>query len=203
MVSSEGDKSPAAGEETMTDLEQFMAECEALGRRADNKRGKDKKPRVNSVALKTPKSTDVVVPVDMTKEEIEAVNAGIIMSTLGPDSLCWKCLNAHDNIRHSCEKFKTGRPIEGSTYKQEKGPLGMEYNIRTCPCFKFEYDRPQPFRDIVKIIAHWCGVATATVWRNRERFLEKYNKLCPSCAFTVLDETYEDEDDDYDDDIIE
>lgn len=187
----------------MTDLEQFIKECEALGKRSDNKRGKDKKPRVNSVELKTPKSTDVVVPVDLTKEEIEAINAGIIMSTLGPDSLCWKCLNAHDNIRHSCEKFKTGRPIDGSTYKQEKGPLGMEYNIRTCPCFKFEYDRPQPFRDIVKIIAHWCGVATATVWRNRERFLEKYNKLCPSCAFTVLDETYEDEDDDYGDDIIE
>ena len=184
----------------MTDLEQFMAECEALGRRADRKRGKDKTPRVNSVERKTPKSTDVVVPVDMTKEEIEAINAGIIMSTLGPDSLCWKCLNAHDNIRHSCEKFKTGRPVEGSTYKQEEGPLGTEYNIRTCPCFKFEYDRPQPFRDIVKIIAHWCGVATATVWRNRERFLEKYNKLCPSCAFTVLDE---DEDDDYDDDVIE
>ena len=187
----------------MTDLEQFIKECEALGRRADNKRGKDKKPRVNSVELKTPKSTDVVVPVDLTKEEIEAVNAGIIASTLGPDSLCWKCLNAHDNIRHSCEKFKTGRPIDGSIYKQEDGPLGTEYNIRTCPCFKFEYDRPQPFRDIVKIIAHWCGVATATVWRNRERFLEKYNKLCPSCAFTVLDETYEDEEDDYDDDVIE
>ena len=107
---------PRGRRKTMTDLEQFMAECEALGRRADRKRGKDKKPRVNSVALKTPKSTDVVVPVDMTKEEIEAINAGIIMSTLGPDSLCWKCLNAHDNIRHSCEKFKTGRPVDGSTY---------------------------------------------------------------------------------------
>ena len=187
----------------MTDLEQFMAECEALGRRADRKRGKDKTPRVNSVERKTPKSTDVVVPVDLTKEEIEAINAGIIMSTLGPDSLCWKCLNAHDNIRHSCEKFKTGCPIDGSTYKQEKGPLGMEYNIRTCPCFKFEYDRPQPFRDIVKIIAHWCGVATATVWRNRERFLAMYNEMCPECAFTVLDETYEDEEDEYDDDVIE
>ena len=68
MVSSKGDKSPTAGEKIMTDLEQFIKECEALGRRADNKRGKDKKPRVNSVALKTPKSTDVVVPVDMTKE---------------------------------------------------------------------------------------------------------------------------------------
>lgn len=202
MVSSEGDKSPAAGEKTMTDLEQFIKECEALGKRSDRKRGKDKKPRVNSVELKTPKSTDVVIPVDLPKEEIEAVNAGIIMSTLGPDSLCWKCLNAHDNIRHSCEKFKTGRPIDGSIYKQEEGPLGTEYNIRMCPCFKFEYDRPQPFRDIVKIIAHWCGVATATVWRNRERFLEKYNKLCPSCAFTVLDETY-DEEDEYDDDVIE
>lgn len=187
----------------MTDLEQFMAECEALGKRSDRKRGKDKTPRVNSVERKLSKAAEAVVPVDLTKEEIEAVNAGIIMSTLGPDSLCWKCLNAHDNIRHSCEKFKTGCPIDGSTYKQEKGPLGMEYNIRTCPCFKFEYDRPQPFRDIVKIIAHWCGVATATVWRNRERFLTMYNEMCPECAFTVLDETYEDEEDEYDDDIIE
>lgn len=187
----------------MTDLEQFIKECEALGKRSDRKRGKDKTPRVNSVELKTPKSADVVTPVGLTKEEIEAVNAGIITSSLGPDSLCWKCLNAHDNIRHSCEKFRTGCPIDGSTYKQEEGPLGTEYNIRTCPCFKFEYDRPQPFRDIVKIIAHWCGVATATVWRNRERFLAMYNKMCPECAFTVLDETYNDEEDDYDDDVIE
>ena len=78
MVSSEGDKSPAAGEKTMTDLEQFIKECEALGKRSDNKRGKDKKPRVNSVELKTPKSTDVVVPVDLTKEEIEAVIASVL-----------------------------------------------------------------------------------------------------------------------------
>lgn len=176
----------------MTDLEQFIKECEALGKRSDNKRGKDKKPRVNSVERKTPKSTDVVVPVDMTKEEIEAINAGIIASTLGPDSLCWKCLNAHDNIRHSCEKFKTGRPVEGSTYKQEEGPLGTEYNIRTCPCFKFEYDRPQPFRDIVKIIAHWCGVATATVWRNRERFWRSTTssaRRAPSQSWTKLTKT--------------
>lgn len=202
MVVSEGDESPAAGEKIMADLEQFMAECEALGKRSDRKRGKDKTPRVNSVELKTPKSADVV-PVDLTKEEIEAVNAGIIASSLGPDSLCWKCLNAHDNVRHSCEKFKTGCPIDGSTYKQKEGPFGTEYNIRTCPCFKFEYDRPQPFRDIVKIIAHWCGVTTATVWRNRERFLAIYNEMCPECAFTVLDETYDEEEDEYDDDIIE
>lgn len=200
MVLSKGDKSPAAGEKIMTDLEQFMAECEALGKRSDRKRGKDKTPRVNSVELKTPKATDVVVPVDKTKEEIEAINADIIMSALGPDSLCWKCINARDNREYSCEKFVTDEPIDGSIFRSIEGPLGTEYNIRTCPCFKFEYDRPQPMRDIVRIIAYWCGVTTATVWRSQDKFLDKYNKLCPECQLTVLNES---EDDDYDDDVIE
>ena len=172
----------------MTDLEQFVKECEALGRRKDNKRGCGR-----------PKSRPAMSAVNKTKEEIEAINADIIMSSLGPDSLCWKCLNAHDNVKHSCEKFKTDRPIAGSEYKECEGPLGTEYNIRRCPCFKFEYDRPQPLRDIVRILAHWTGVTTATVWRNPQRFLAEYNELCPACALSILAENEEDDEWDIDD----
>lgn len=179
----------------MTDLEQFMTECEAMGKRSDRKRGQDRSPRTNSVERRYED-----VKVDKTKGEIEAINADIIMSALGPDTLCWKCINARDNGEHSCEKFVTDKPIEGSVFKAMGGPLGMEYNIRRCPCFKFEYDRPQPLRGVVRILAYWCGVCVRSVWRHPERYLEQYNKMCPECQLTILNES---EDDDYDDDIIE
>lgn len=180
----------------MTDLEMFLAECEALGRRADNRRGKDKTPRKNAAAKEEVNAKKMVTPVNKTKAEIEAINARILMEHLGTETLCWKCINARDNIKHSCTKFETGKPVPGSVYTEEEGELGTEYNIRVCPRFAFEYDRPQLLNDVIDIIAYWCGVSTRTVRRDVEKWLGIYNQKCPSCALELFEE--EDDDDFYD-----
>lgn len=77
-----------------------------------------------------------------------------------------------------------------------RGALGEEYNIRECPCFKFEYDRPQALKSVVGIIAHWCDVTTRTVWRNPKGWVAMYNKICPECQITLADEEDDDEWDD-------
>lgn len=171
----------------MTDLEMFLKECEALGRRRDNKRGKDKTARKNSAeAIVTRRKKKVAVK--KTKEEIEAINARILMENLGTETLCWKCINARDNVKYSCKKFQTGLPCAGSKYTEEQGELGTEYNIRTCPCFKFEYDRPQLLNDVIDIIAYWCGVSVRTIKRNPQQWVELYNHKCPSCAITIMED---------------
>jgi hypothetical protein len=138
----------------------------------------------------------VIKATKLTKSEVEAINARIFFNNLKTDTLCWSCMNARDNKEHSCSKFKTGVPVEGSKYETHQGALGEEYNIRECPCFKFEYDRPQALKSVVGIIAHWCDVTTRTVWRNPKGWVAMYNKICPECQIMLADE---DEDDEWDD----
>lgn len=172
----------------MTDLEMFLKECEALGRRRDNGRGKDKTARKNSAEAIVTSKKKKAAAVKKTKTEIEAINARILMENLGVETLCWKCINARDNLKHSCEKFQTGMPCAGSKYTEEQGELGTEYNIRVCPCFKFEYDRPQLLNDVIDIIAYWCEVSPRTIKRNPEKWVELYNHKCPSCAIEIMED---------------
>ena len=137
----------------------------------------------------------VIKATTLSKSEVEAINAKIFFNGLKRDTLCWSCMNARNSKEYSCTKFKTGFPVKGSKYITHQGPLGNEYNIRECPCFKFEYDRPQTIKSVIDIIAHWCGVTTRTVWRNPQGWLDMYNKICPECkiVFTTESDEWDDE----------
>ena len=66
----------------------------------------------------------VIKATKLTKSEVEAINARIFFNNLKTDTLCWSCMNARDNKEHSCSKFKTGVPVEGSKYETHQGALG-------------------------------------------------------------------------------
>lgn len=125
-------------------------------------------------------------PTKLNAEEVAAINAQILQEELGEQTLCWLCRKVTQGWRSKCSKASQGIPVEGSQYDVHEGPLGEQYDVRSCPLFEFEYGRPQELATVVGIIHHWTGVNVQSIWRNPEKYVARYNTICPENRIEII-----------------
>ena len=88
--------------------------------------------------------------------------------------------------KSKCSKASRGIPVEGSEYTTHQGPLGEQYDIRSCPLFEFEYGRPQELATVIGIISYWTGVTAQSIWRNPEKYVDRHNIICPENRIEII-----------------
>lgn len=123
---------------------------------------------------------------ELSAEEVADINAQILREELGEQTLCWLCRKVTQGLKSECSKAARGIPVEGSEYVVHRGPLGEQYEVRSCPLFEFEYGRPQELATIVGIVHYWTGVNVQSIWKNPEKYVARYNTICPENRIEVI-----------------
>lgn len=141
---------------------------------------------------------------EYTEKEIRAINAAIILKNLNEaDTACWYCSRSVAG-KNGCSKFKTQKdtPVPGSVVRWGMTADGRpSYSVKMCPLFKFEYGRAYSANFLLEILAFWGRVNIRTVWRDVQKYVDIYNKKCPSCPLYLEDPKDPDEeefDEEYD-----
>ncbi len=144
--------------------------------------------RKNTNALVKPKGSKwaPLKPTELSAEEVAAIDARILQEELGEQTLCWLCRKVTQGWKSKCPKASRGIPVEGSEYTTHQGPLGEQYNIRSCPLFEFEYGRPQELATVIGIIGYWTGVTAQSIWRNPEKYVDRHNIICPENRIEII-----------------
>ena len=125
-------------------------------------------------------------PTELGAEEVAAIDARILQEELGELKMYCLCRSVTQVWKSKCSKVSRGIPVEGSEYTVHQGPLGEQYNFRSCPLFEFEYGRPQELATVIGIISYWTGVSAQSIWRNPEKYVGRHNIICPENRIGII-----------------